>query len=147
VITFAAMVWLRRAAWVLTAGYWVGIFTLTHLPPEQIARAPRVWDKLAHFVIYFLLAVLLGTALMLSFPRRRRIPVWVLGIGFVYGAVDELVQPFVRREATLLDWVADALGVWVAVLLLWALRKFVLRDLLRALPTCNTSSSPTTSQA
>src|SRR5687768_558721 len=141
------MVRLRRAAWVLTAAYWVGIFTLTHLPPEQVVRAPRVWDKLAHFIIYFLLALLLGTALMLSFPRRRRIPVWVLLIGFAYGAIDELVQPFVRREATLNDWVADALGVWTAVLILWALRKFVLVDLLRTLPICNTSSSPTTSQA
>jgi VanZ family protein len=141
------MVWIRWIAWVLAAGYWIALFVVTHLPPERVARAPHIWDKAEHFLAYFLLALLLGTALMLTFPRRRKIPVWVLLIGFVYGAVDEVVQPLVQRDAELADWIADALGVWTAVLILWLLRKFVLRDLLRALPTCNTSSSPTTSQA
>ena len=94
-----AFAWLRRACWVLTALSWVGIFVLTHLPPEEIARAPRIWDKLAHFLVYFGLAALLGAALMLTFPHRRSIPLWVLVIGLTYGAVDELLQPFVRREA------------------------------------------------
>jgi VanZ family protein len=120
------MVWLRRTAWGLTAVYWGVIFALTHMPPEQLAGAPRIWDKLAHFLIYFLLAVLLGSAMMLSFPQRRSIPLWVLVVGFTYGIVDELLQPFVRREATLLDWVADALGVWLAVLLLWALQRMLI---------------------
>jgi VanZ family protein len=120
------MAWLRLACWVLTAGYWAGLFVLTHLPPATLRRhTPAVWDKLAHFVGYFLLAALLGSALVLTFPRRRGIPLWVLLIGFAYGAIDELLQPFVRRDATLLDWVADALGVWTAVLLLWALQRFV----------------------
>ena len=123
------MVFLRRISWVLTAVYWVGIFTLTHLPPEQLARAPRVWDKLAHFLIYFGLALLLGTAMMLTFPQRRTIPLWVLAVGFSYGAVDEVLQPFVRRSADLHDWVADALGVWVAVLILWAIQKWLVPKL------------------
>ena len=120
------MAWLRRTAWVLTAMYWGVIFALTHMPPEQLAGAPRIWDKLAHFLIYFLLALLLGSAMMLTFPRRRTIPLWVLVVGFVYGVLDELLQPFVRREATLLDWVADALGVWTAVLLLWVLQRLLI---------------------
>src|SRR5688500_9912754 len=120
------MVWLQRVAWGLTAVYWGVIFALTHMPPEQLAGAPRIWDKLAHFMIYFLLAVLLGSAMMLTFPQRRLIPLWVLVVGFAYGVVDELLQPFVRREATLLDWVADALGVWAAVLLLWVLQRMLI---------------------
>ena len=119
------MVWLRRTCWALTAVYWAGIFVMTHLPPATLRQhAPRMWDKLAHFLIYFFLAALLGGTLVLTIPRRRSIPLWVLLIGFAYGAVDELLQPFVRRDATLLDWVADALGVWVAVLLLWALQRW-----------------------
>jgi VanZ family protein len=117
------MVWLRRTAWGLTAAYWGVIFALTHMPPERLAGAPHIWDKLVHFLIYFLLAALLGSAMMLTFPQWRQIPLWVLVVGFAYGAIDELLQPFVRREATLLDWVADALGVWAAVLLLWVLQR------------------------
>jgi VanZ family protein len=129
------MVWLRRACWALTAAYWAGIFVMTHLPPPVVRRmVPNVWDKLAHFLIYFLLAALLGAALVLTFPRRRSIPLWVLVIGFAYGVVDELLQPFVRREASLLDWVADALGVWAGVLLLWGLQRFVIRAPREAMP-------------
>ena len=119
------MAWLRRIAWLLVAAYWAGIFVLTHMPTSSLRGAPRIWDKLAHFLAYFLLAAFLGAALMLTYPNRRGIPVWVLLIGFVYGVVDELLQPFVRRQATLLDWVADALGVWAAVLLLWVLQRWV----------------------
>lgn len=119
------MTFLRRTAWILTAAYWVGIFVLTHLPPEELARAPHIWDKAAHFLAYFLLALCLGGSLMLTFPHRRGIPLYVLLIGFSYGVVDELLQPFVRRDATVLDWVADALGVWVAVMILWALRRML----------------------
>lgn len=120
------MAWLRVICWTLTAVYWAGIFVLTHLPAPVVRRmVPNVWDKLAHFLMYFLLAALLGAALVLTFPRRRSIPLWVLLIGFLYGAMDELLQPFVRRDATLLDWVADALGVWAAVMLLWVLQRFV----------------------
>ena len=120
------MALLRWVCWALTAAYWAGIFVMTHLPPPVVRRiVPNVWDKLAHFVMYFLLAALLGAALVLTFPRRRGIPLWVLVIGFAYGAIDELLQPFIRRDASVLDWVADALGVWAAVLLLWALQRFV----------------------
>src|SRR5687768_10206102 len=99
------MAWLRRTCWALTAAYWAGIFVLTHLPPPAVRGVlPRMWDKLGHFLMYFLLSALLGAALVLTFPRRRWIPLWVLLIGFAYGAVDELLQPFVRREATLWDW-------------------------------------------
>lgn len=126
------MTWLRRIFWALTAAYWAGIFLLTHMPPSSLRGAPRIWDKLAHFLAYFLLAAFLGAALMLTYPNRRAIPVWVLLIGFAYGVVDELLQPFVRREATLLDWVADALGVWAAVLLLWLLQRWVVIPRARA---------------
>ena len=126
------MTWLRRICWALTAAYWAGIFVLTHLPPATLRKhVPNIWDKMAHFLAYFLLAALLGAALMLTFPRRRTIPLWVLAIGWAYGAVDELLQPFIRREATLLDWVADALGVWAGVLILWVLQRWVVTPRLR----------------
>jgi VanZ family protein len=120
------MLWLRRISWALTAAYWALLCTLTHLPPEEIAKAPHFWDKAEHGLAYFLLSVLLGASLMFTFPERRTIPLWVLAIGLVYGALDEVFQPLVRRDAEVLDWVADACGVWSAVVILWMLqRKFI----------------------
>ena len=123
------MVWLRRISWFLTAAYWALLCTLTHLPPEEIAKAPHFWDKAEHGLAYFLLSVLLGASLMFTFPERRSIPLWVLAIGLTYGALDEIFQPLVRRDAELLDWVADACGVWSAVVILWLLqRTFIPRE-------------------
>jgi len=136
------MVWLRWTTWALTGVYWGLLFTLTHLPPEKIAGAPQFWDKAEHFTAYFLLATLLGASLMFTFPRRRHIPVWVLVIGMSYAAVDELLQPFVRRDAELNDWVADALGVWCGVLVLWALRKILVAR--RAMPGPEADKAPVT---
>jgi VanZ family protein len=94
----------------ITAIYWLGLFTVTHLPPTRMPRT-RVWDKLEHFVAYAILAGLLFVAI----GRRR---VWlVLAICLVYGAFDELTQllPFVRRQCSLVDWIADALGAIFAL--------------------------------
>jgi VanZ family protein len=72
---------------------------------------------------------------MLTFPHRWTIPVWVLIIGFAYGAVDELLQTVVGRSADFRDWVADALGVWAGVSVLWLLRKLpAVRRAMSALP-------------
>jgi VanZ family protein len=117
------MVWLRRISWFLTAAYWALLCTLTHLPPEEIAKAPHFWDKAEHGLAYFLLSLLLGASLMFTFPEWRAIPLWVLAIGLIYGALDEIFQPLVRRDAELLDWVADACGVWSAVVILWLLQR------------------------
>jgi VanZ family protein len=143
------MTWLRRTAWVLTGVYWVGIFILTHLPPEQIAKAPRIWDKAAHFLSYFGLAAILGTALLLTFPFKRTVPMWVLCITLVYGAVDEVLQPLVRREASVRDWLADAVGILPAVLLIALVQsRLVRRSQSQNGPdrVCNSPSLPTTSQ-
>jgi VanZ family protein len=122
------MVWLRRISWTLTFAYWALICTLTHLPAEKIARVPHFWDKAEHGLAYFLLAALLGASFMFTFPERRAIPLWVLILGLGYGAVDEILQPLTGRDCELLDWVADACGVWSAVVILWMLqRKFIPR--------------------
>jgi VanZ family protein len=137
------MRWIRRIAWLLTGAYWAGIFTLTHLPPEKIVHAPQFWDKAEHFLAYFLLAALLGTALMFTFPQRRSLPLWVLLVGFTYAVVDELLQPFVHRDAEVLDWVADAIGVWAAVVILWVLQRLLIpRRKSEGFPVMTSPASP-----
>ena len=146
------MRWLRKAVWIATAVYWVGIFIATHLPPEKLGKVPRVPDKVAHFLIFFGLAAVLGTAMLLTFPARRMVPVWVLVISLAYGAVDEILQPLVRRQASVRDWVADGLGIVPAVVLLAIVQHVMLNRARTAShrngsePLCNSSSLPTTSR-
>ena len=72
--------------------------------------ALAVHDKPVHFVLYFVLGLTLAWAREKSV---HRLPHWgVVGLGFAYGAVDELHQAFVpNRMPSVSDWVADALGV------------------------------------
>ena len=106
---------LRLLFWALTAGWWVLIAMLTHLPPAEIPRVPG-GDKLHHFAGYATLALLLGFALLFTIPRRRCLPWCVLVVGMCYGALDEVTQTWVGRTADFEDWLADALGTAAGVM-------------------------------
>ncbi len=88
--------------------------------------ATTVWlalhDKLVHLALYGVLGA------TLAWGKRKsgtKIPHWALiGLGMLYGAVDELHQSFVpNRVPSVSDLVADAIGVlagYGVVLTLWA---------------------------
>ena len=40
------------------------------------------------------------------------------------------------------DWIADALGVWIGVLILWAVQRWVVRPRLQQLPAMAATSTP-----
>lgn len=98
--------------------------------PVNVAFATN--DKLVHFGLYAVLGSALGWAWVanrLVPPTPKKVPhAAVIGLGLVYGAVDEFHQFFVpRRMPSVGDWVADAVGVFVgygvAVLLLRAWKR------------------------
>jgi VanZ family protein len=109
------------AAW---ACYWAALFVGTHLPRLPRVGAPGGTDKAAHFFGYAGLAVL--TCLVLL--RRKR---WSPGAGLAilaglmaYGVIDELLQiPIPNRSADVLDWVSDALGAAVGIVIFRAIQK------------------------
>jgi VanZ family protein len=95
----------------LLAGYWLALFAATHVPKDFPAVPSGHWDKLAHFVAYALLAVLIATtwqlaAGQLAFDHLR----WAWIVLVAYGAIDEWTQSFVGRDASWLDWLADGAG-------------------------------------
>jgi len=102
-----------RAAHLLLALYWLGIFTLTHVPrlppPPDVPQA----DKWAHLLAYALLAVLYFSARSTVRPLLRSDYAKGLLIFVVYGAADELLQIPVGRSAEFLDWLADVVGALV----------------------------------
>jgi VanZ family protein len=80
---------------------------LPFLPDELMLH-----DKLLHALEYSVLGALLVVPLQLAgFGPRAAFVVAVL-LGSLYGATDEIHQSFVPgRDAAVLDWVADTLGV------------------------------------
>jgi VanZ family protein len=99
-----------RAYWILTGLYCAFIFTLTHLPPGAV-HPPTGRDKIYHTSVYGMLAILLFATLQASGWTIRQAFISVLGIGMVYGIVDELTQPLFRRSAEIADWFADVIGL------------------------------------
>ena len=89
-----------------------GIFFLSAQP--RLPQLPDVlgWDKLQHTVGYLVGGVLLARALT---GTKRGLLLAAL-IGLAYGASDELHQLFVPgRNSSVLDWYADALGIFLGI--------------------------------
>jgi VanZ family protein len=108
----------RSIVWrVLLAGYWLTLLVATHLP-AQVAGLPRNQaDKLIHFVAYAVLAWLLASAWQASVGRlnaRHLKFAWLVVV--LYGAIDEITQPLVGRTMSVADWLADAAGAAVGLI-------------------------------
>lgn len=109
---------------VLLIGYWLAIFTLTHLPPKDLPQV-NVSDKIEHFVGYGILGALFYLTLWAYRPEFRYAWLLVIVIAMCYGAIDEWLQLVVGRTCDLHDWLADVGGSVLAVAVLsgvrWAL--------------------------
>ena len=82
----------------------------------------RIIDKVAHFVEFGIFGYLLAYAFTPSqmIVSRKKIAA-VVFVGILYGLLDEIHQSFVPgREADFYDFLADTLGVCLAVFL-WVL--------------------------
>src|SRR5262245_50361485 len=103
------------------------LLTLTHLPPAQINRIPfKLWDKAEHTIAYFILACLALWAAP-GWPgaghARRFVVLLTIGLLMLFGALDELTQPWVGRSCELTDWLADSFGVMLGMTLMWRVRQ------------------------
>ena len=99
------------------------LFVVMHLPrPPGAELVERLGDKVVHAAAYFVLVMLCGWARIQrgrSLHRSWACRWWL--IYTLYAAVDELLQPLVGRYCQWSDWVADVVGVLLALLLwLWA---------------------------
>lgn len=103
--------------------YWLAMFLATHLPMPKVEAAPQNTDKLVHLVMYggfsFLLAVWL-TSRMVS---KAKVIGGTLGMGAIYGLLDELLQiPIESRSADVWDFVMDLCGAVLGLVLLAGVR-------------------------
>ncbi len=122
---------LRRSRWRMTVAgvlgvYWLALFVLMHTPIKTTGQISHA-DKVAHFVLYGVLAGLISVWLSTSgrLTWRRVLP-WYAFLA-VYAVVDELLQIPVGRSCEAGDWLADMLGVGTAFLVGLAFQAYVLR--------------------
>jgi len=117
----------KRKVWLVYVPliiYWLILFIATTLPAE---RLPSVGfsDKINHFLAYFALAVLVNLTLIYQRKSRflfEKAQIATIVICLFYGALDEIHQLLVPgRSAETLDWVADALGAFAGVLIVYLL--------------------------
>ena len=77
-------------------------------PLEAPPPAPDGSDKLVHFIAF--------AALAFPLARTGRLGLLPVFIGAsVYGGAIELIQPSFNRSADINDWIADIVGVVVAI--------------------------------
>ena len=114
--------WLAKPALVVLVCYWLALVAGTHWPytPEVIDIGPS--DKALHLTAFFGLALL--ACLNWSLRRPFGWPAWIVVVAVLamYGAVDELTQTPVGRDANLYDWAADCIGTLAGVGLFVAIR-------------------------
>ncbi len=92
----------------------VAVIGLTHIPQDVLSRVLHAnpYDKVEHVAAYGMVAAFLFLSL-----RRPVPPVLLLAVFAVLaliGALDEMTQPLVNRQASFVDYGADLVGVALA---------------------------------
>ncbi len=108
--------WPRLATGLLIL-YWVGLLIGTHAPRLPV-NMPGGSDKVAHFSAFVGLAFLLSWAWTTRRPFLPTGAIFAVGVGVLYGTLDELTQRIVPgRSCELADLLADAMGALAGTLL------------------------------
>lgn len=106
----------RMRAWTYAIFYSLLIVFMSHQPGRPDIQLPfPYFDKLVHFIEYFVFATFWQRAL--SYHVKGSLVWWGLGITALFGASDEFHQHFVAyRSCDIFDWLADMAGASAACL-------------------------------
>lgn len=105
---------LLRVATFVYAGFLV---VATHHPrPSELLGQRLPGDKVLHVAAYTMLGLLVAAVVAARGGwSMRQAAVIVVGLA-LFGAVDEITQPWFGRDGDPLDWVFDCLGIIAGVL-------------------------------
>lgn len=97
--------------YILPVSWTLLIFILSSIPGNKLPYLPFYgFDKLTHFLEYFILG-------FLWFRALGRKVIYIVLLGIAYGVLDEVHQIFVsNREFSMLDMTFDSLGIISGVL-------------------------------
>lgn len=108
-------------SWAAVALWMAVIFILSSIPGEHFYKIEGShWDKLAHFLEFMVLGILLIRAFSASGPDMDLTGMLVLTvvIAAIYGAMDEWHQHFVpNRTPDVFDFVFDFIGAATGALI------------------------------
>jgi VanZ family protein len=112
----------RIGLWLPVVAFMAALFVAS--AQSVPSAAPQVWDKLLHAVAYAVFGFFCLRATHGGVKRPRPGPtLWALLLALGYGAFDEWHQSWVPgRHPSVADWVADLVGVAIALCALhvWA---------------------------
>ena len=107
---------LARPLMALSLAYAVLLVWATHHPkPVDFLGPGGPSDKTLHFLAYGLLGLCVAATLVAAGRCDRRSLTFVLLGLVVFAALDEVTQPAFGRNAELLDWVYDIVGLAVGI--------------------------------
>ena len=94
----------------------VVLLCLAHIPQDEMPNIVNIVhvDKLLHMIAYGGVTVLLLLAIRPG--RKLSFRFFAFALLLTLGAVDEYTQSFVGRSSSVADWIADIVGMIVAVL-------------------------------
>jgi VanZ family protein len=108
----------RKAIGAICILMWMGAFTATHVPGNDIPDELVSLGKVAlHGTGYLGLSSWFILALAAYRVRPLRRAAIVVGVMMLYGAFDEKTQPYFGRSCQLGDWITDSVAAAVAVVL------------------------------
>lgn len=92
-----------------------GVVFLTHLPQEIMSETLQEnnLDKVQHIVAYGMITLFFALSIRNSFSLLSAVILFFFIL--TIATLDEFTQPFVNRQASPIDWLADMVGI-VAVL-------------------------------
>jgi VanZ family protein len=114
--------WPQRISLAILVAYWCVLFIATHVPIPQPDLGVENDDKWIHAFAYGVLALLVATAWSLRANFGWRQAFIVLVILAIYGALDEITQIPVNRQADVADWLFDVVGIVVGLAVFLAVR-------------------------
>ena len=90
---------------------WAGVILfVTSVPGSVVPRQLSPYDKIAHFAMYGLFAVLLSRDIA-QVTTRSRAALIAVAVAIAFGAADEFHQRFIPgRASDIADWRTDSVG-------------------------------------
>ena len=119
--------------------YWAVLFVLTHWPDTSGEKGLPYVDKIGHAGAYAILAWLAAMVLRIARWPLLQICLFVLVGCLVYGAVDEWLQQYTQRTASLWDWLADAVGTTIGIAFFLMTHERVRQNYLRRIESSETT--------
>ena len=99
--------------------YWIVLAIVAHIPIPQLVYRAQVSDKWLHFLAYLNLVFLLWFSVRPDGKAnwRNRLVWLIFLVSVAYGGIDELLQPYVGRSKDLGDFLANAAGASVGLIM------------------------------